>query len=112
VALRAFNTPSKSDNAKKEAKMKELKHFVSRFSANASKSKQATSRLKQLDKIVLDDMRPSSTGLFKLCHPVQHAHIFFKISAMVLRIIANINIFTPLYFAFVSFKFANQWREG
>jgi ATPase subunit of ABC transporter with duplicated ATPase domains len=49
-----------SDNAKKEAKMKELKHFVSRFSANASKSKQATSRLKQLDKIVLDDMRPSS----------------------------------------------------
>lgn len=45
---------------KKEAKIKELKHFVSRFSANASKSRQATSRMKQLDKITLDDIKPSS----------------------------------------------------
>ena len=60
IAATAIQEKMQSDNAKKEAKMKELKHFVSRFSANASKSKQATSRLKQLDKIVLDDMRPSS----------------------------------------------------
>jgi ATPase subunit of ABC transporter with duplicated ATPase domains len=50
----------RADNAKKEEKIKDLKHFVSRFSANASKSKQATSRLKQLDKIELDDIKPSS----------------------------------------------------
>ena len=60
IAATAIQEKMQTDNAKKEAKMKELKHFVSRFSANASKSKQATSRLKQLDKIVLDDMRPSS----------------------------------------------------
>jgi ATPase subunit of ABC transporter with duplicated ATPase domains len=50
----------RADNAKKEEKIKDLKHFVSRFSANASKSRQATSRLKQLDKIELDDIKPSS----------------------------------------------------
>jgi ATPase subunit of ABC transporter with duplicated ATPase domains len=60
IASTAIQEKMQTDNAKKEAKIKELKHFVSRFSANASKSKQATSRLKQLDKIVLDDMRPSS----------------------------------------------------
>lgn len=47
-------------NAKKEDKIKELQAFVARFSANASKSKQATSRKKQLDKISLDDIKPSS----------------------------------------------------
>lgn len=47
-------------NAKKEEKVKELKEFIGRFSANASKSKQATSRKKMLDKIELDDIRPSS----------------------------------------------------
>jgi ATPase subunit of ABC transporter with duplicated ATPase domains len=50
----------RADNAKKEEKIKDLKHFVSRFSANASKSRQATSRLRQLDKIELDDIKPSS----------------------------------------------------
>ena len=49
-----------SDNAKKKAQIAELKAFVSRFSANASKSKQATSRAKQIDKIVLADIKPSS----------------------------------------------------
>lgn len=49
-----------SDNAKKKAQIAELKSFVSRFSANASKSKQATSRAKQIDKIVLDDIKPST----------------------------------------------------
>lgn len=47
-------------NKKKEEKIKELKDFIARFSANASKSKQATSRKKMLDKIELDDIRPSS----------------------------------------------------
>jgi ATPase subunit of ABC transporter with duplicated ATPase domains len=47
-------------NRKKEEKIKELQAFIARFSANASKSKQATSRKKLLDKISLDDIRPSS----------------------------------------------------
>ncbi|PSL12521.1 ATPase subunit of ABC transporter with duplicated ATPase domains [Marinobacterium halophilum] len=49
-----------SDNAKKKAQIADLKAFVSRFSANASKSKQATSRAKQIDKIQLEDIKPSS----------------------------------------------------
>lgn len=49
-----------SDNAKKKAQIADLKAFVSRFSANASKSKQATSRAKQIDKIQLDEIKPSS----------------------------------------------------
>lgn len=47
-------------NSKKEEKVKELKDFIARFSANASKSKQATSRKKMLEKIELDDIQPSS----------------------------------------------------
>jgi ATPase subunit of ABC transporter with duplicated ATPase domains len=47
-------------NKKAEDKIAELKEFIARFSANASKSKQATSRKKALDKIKLDDMRPSN----------------------------------------------------
>ena len=49
-----------ADNAKKKAQISELKAFVSRFSANASKSKQATSRAKQIDKIDLAEIKPSS----------------------------------------------------
>ncbi len=49
-----------SDNAKKKAQIAELKSFVSRFSANASKSKQATSRAKQIDKIKLAEVKASS----------------------------------------------------
>jgi ATPase subunit of ABC transporter with duplicated ATPase domains len=49
-----------SDNAKKKVKMAELQAFVSRFSANASKARQATSRAKQLEKIELEDIKPSS----------------------------------------------------
>jgi ATPase subunit of ABC transporter with duplicated ATPase domains len=49
-----------AENAKKKAQIAELQQFVSRFSANASKSKQATSRAKQIDKIKLDDIKPSS----------------------------------------------------
>ncbi|GEK90196.1 ATPase components of ABC transporters with duplicated ATPase domains [Alkalibacterium putridalgicola] len=47
-------------NSKKEEKIKELEAFIARFSANASKSKQATSRKKMLEKITLDDIKPSS----------------------------------------------------
>ncbi|MHA6194823.1 ABC-F family ATPase [Pseudomonas wadenswilerensis] len=49
-----------ADNAKKKAQIAELQTFVSRFSANASKAKQATSRAKQIDKIQLAEVKPSS----------------------------------------------------
>ena len=50
----------KEANKKKEEKIKELQEFISRFSANASKSKQATSRKRALEKILLDEIKPSS----------------------------------------------------
>ena len=49
-----------SDNAKKKTQINELQAFVSRFSANASKAKQATSRARQIDKIELEEVKPSS----------------------------------------------------
>ncbi|MDW5376668.1 ABC-F family ATPase [Halomonas sp. HP20-15] len=49
-----------ADNAKKKAEIAELQQFVSRFSANASKAKQATSRQRKIDKIKLDEIKPSS----------------------------------------------------
>jgi ATPase subunit of ABC transporter with duplicated ATPase domains len=49
-----------SDNAKKKVQIAELQQFVSRFSANASKAKQATSRARQIDKIQLEEVKPSS----------------------------------------------------
>lgn len=49
-----------SENAKKKSQIAELQQFVSRFSANASKAKQATSRAKQIEKIKLEDIKPSS----------------------------------------------------
>jgi ATPase subunit of ABC transporter with duplicated ATPase domains len=49
-----------ADNAKKKAQIADLQAFVSRFSANASKAKQATSRAKQIEKIKLDEIKPSS----------------------------------------------------
>ena len=51
---------AKESNKKKEEKIKELQDFIARFSANASKSKQATSRKKSLEKIELDEIRPSN----------------------------------------------------
>ncbi|WP_029452661.1 ABC-F family ATP-binding cassette domain-containing protein [Clostridium algidicarnis] len=51
---------SKDQNKKKEQKVKELQEFITRFSANASKSKQATSRKKSLEKITFDEIEPSS----------------------------------------------------
>lgn len=72
-----------ADNAKKKAQINELKSFVSRFSANASKAKQATSRQKKIDKIELSEVKPSSRvnpfirfeqdkKLFRLALEVQH----------------------------------------
>ena len=55
-----LNRMAKEQNKKKEEQIKELQEFIARFSANASKSKQATSRKKQLEKITLDDIKPSS----------------------------------------------------
>lgn len=49
-----------SDNAKKKVQINELKAFVARFSANASKARQATSRARQIDKIKLEEVKPSS----------------------------------------------------
>ncbi len=60
IAATAIQERMRSENAKKEVKIKDLKHFVSRFSANASKAKQATSRAKQIEKIKIEDMKPSS----------------------------------------------------
>ena len=60
TAATLVNEQLLSDNAKKKAQIAELNAFVSRFSANASKSKQATSRAKQVDKIQLTDIKPSS----------------------------------------------------
>ncbi|MEG0774792.1 ATP-binding cassette domain-containing protein [Clostridium sp.] len=51
---------AKDQNKKKEEKIKDLQAFIARFSSNASKAKQATSRKKQLDKLTLDDIKPSS----------------------------------------------------
>ncbi len=51
---------SRDENKKKEEKIKDLEAFIARFSANASKSKQATSRRKLLEKITLDDIQPST----------------------------------------------------
>ncbi len=59
----------RDDNKKKEEKIKELKEFIARFSANASKSRQATSRKNLLDKLSLDEIRPSSR---------RYPHVVFK----------------------------------
>ena len=64
----------RDSNKRKEEKMKELQDFIARFSANASKTKQATSRKKLLDKIILDDIKPSSR---------RYPYINFEIDKMV-----------------------------
>ncbi|SKA54794.1 putative ABC transporter ATP-binding protein YheS [Photobacterium toruni] len=60
IAAEQSRDQLQADNAKKKAQMAELQTFVSRFSANASKAKQATSRQKQLDKIQLSEVKASS----------------------------------------------------
>jgi ATPase subunit of ABC transporter with duplicated ATPase domains len=60
TAATAVRERQLAENAKKKAQIAELQTFVSRFSANASKAKQATSRAKQIEKIQLDEIKPSS----------------------------------------------------
>ncbi len=60
IASTAVRERQQSLNAKKKTQIAELQQFVSRFSANASKAKQATSRARQIDKIKLEDIKPSS----------------------------------------------------
>jgi len=60
IASTAARERLQSINAKKSAQIADLQQFVSRFSANASKAKQATSRAKQIEKIQLEDIKPSS----------------------------------------------------
>ena len=60
IAATQVQERMQSQNAKKKAQIAELQQFVSRFSANASKAKQATSRAKRIEKIDLDDIKPSS----------------------------------------------------
>lgn len=60
IAANVLAKQMELDNAKKEKEKEQLEAFVRRFSANASKAKQATSRQKQLDKLVIDDIKPSS----------------------------------------------------
>ncbi|MDP4916445.1 MAG: ATP-binding cassette domain-containing protein, partial [Haliea sp.] len=60
TASTAVRERQQSQNAKKSAEIADLKQFVSRFSANASKAKQATSRAKRIEKIKLEDVKPSS----------------------------------------------------
>ncbi len=60
IASTQVRERQQSENAKKKAQIVELQQFVSRFSANASKAKQATSRARQIDKIKLEDIKPSS----------------------------------------------------
>ncbi|MDH3609419.1 MAG: ABC-F family ATPase [Gammaproteobacteria bacterium] len=60
IASTAVRERMQSENAKKKAQIADLQQFVSRFSANASKARQATSRAKQIEKIQLEDIKPSS----------------------------------------------------
>jgi ATPase subunit of ABC transporter with duplicated ATPase domains len=60
MSSQLVNKQKKDDKKKREDKVAELKSFIQRFSANASKSKQATSRKKLIDKLTIDDIKPSS----------------------------------------------------
>ncbi|MGZ5050250.1 MAG: ABC-F family ATPase [Methylobacter sp.] len=60
IAVTEIRERLQASNAKKKAQIAELQTFISRFSANASKAKQATSRARQLEKIKLDEVKPSS----------------------------------------------------
>lgn len=74
----------KDSNSKKEKQIKELQDFVARFSANASKSKQATSRKKTLEKIILDEIKPSSR---------KYPYINFKVEKILERKLFQLEIY-------------------
>ena len=90
-----------ADNAKKKAQIAELRTFVSRFSANASKSKQATSRARQIDKIKLDEVKPSSR---------QNPFIRFEESKKLHRLALEVNGLSKQYDE-VLFKNLNMMVE-
>ena len=81
VASTAARERLQSENAKKTAQIAELKHFVSRFSANASKAKQATSRARQIEKITLDEIKASSR-----MNPYIHFHQTKKLHRLALTL--------------------------
>ena len=78
-----------NEDAKKRKKIKDLQSFVSRFSANASKAKQATSRANQIKKIKLDEIKKSTTPTINTAQNedlITYAVIFFSISESVCNV--------------------------
>lgn len=95
---------AKEQNKKLEARAKELQEFIQRFSANASKSKQATSRKRELEKIVLDDIKPSSR---------KYPYIDFKFEREIGNEILEVEGLTKKgFFENVSFKFKHDDKIG
>lgn len=95
---------SKETNKKMETRAKELQEFIARFSANASKSKQATSRKRELEKIVLDDIKPSSR---------KYPFIDFKFERDIGNEILEVDNLTKIgYFENLSFKIKKEDKIG
>jgi ATPase subunit of ABC transporter with duplicated ATPase domains len=95
---------SKEQNKKKEQRAKELQEFIQRFSANASKSKQATSRKRELEKIQLDDIKPSSR---------RYPFIDFKFEREIGNEILEVNGLTKKgFFENISFKVKRDDKIG
>ena len=92
-----------ADNAKKQDQINDLKSFVSRFSANASKAKQATSRQKQLDKIELEEVKPSSRV---------NPFIRFEQDKKLFRLALEIEHLTKSYDELTIFKDMNMMLEA
>lgn len=95
---------AKEQNKKLEARAKELQEFIQRFSANASKSKQATSRKRELEKIVLDDIKPSSR---------KYPYVDFKFEREIGNEILEVEGLTKKgFFENVSFKLKHDDKIG
>ena len=95
---------AKEQNKKKEQRAKELQDFIQRFSANASKSKQATSRKRELEKIQLDDIKPSSR---------RYPFIDFKFEREIGNEILEVeNLTKKGYFENISFKLKRDEKIG
>lgn len=95
---------AKEQNKKMETRAKELQDFIARFSANASKSKQATSRKRELEKLVLDDIKPSSR---------RYPYIDFKFEREIGNEILEVEGLTKKgYFENVSFRVKKEDKIG
>ncbi|MCI8413816.1 MAG: ATP-binding cassette domain-containing protein [Clostridia bacterium] len=95
---------AKEQNKKMEARAKELQEFIARFSANASKSKQATSRKRELEKIKLEDIKPSSR---------RYPYIDFKYEREIGNEILEVEGLTKKgYFENISFKLKRDDKIG